>query len=211
MDPLPARDLRSNLGTWAVVTADLPAVAYAMIGKLPAEDFDPNFQGQHLHTTYFDTADFDLRKARVNKDAYITIRVRSYMPSGVYALSAKTESAKFRVELPPDVPDAFDIDVLSGLLPPDMLARLLAITSKPLVPVVCVHFRRYAVEDNNDRLTLDVGIDTDTGKCYPCHVLEYKSTQLGNDPPGFTGRLRPIKLSKFLWSTSPCEASIPPL
>ena len=32
MDPLPARDLRSNLGTWAVVTADLPAVAYAMIG-----------------------------------------------------------------------------------------------------------------------------------------------------------------------------------
>ncbi len=47
-----------------------------------------------------------------------------------------------------------------------------------------------------------MGVATDTGKTYPCGVLEYKSTRAGGRPPLTVGGLRPIKLSKFLWATA---------
>ena len=70
--------MRTNLGTWAVPTDRLPCVAGVLLDVLPAEMYDPSFRGQALETTYFDTADFDLRKARVGKDRYLTLRVRCY-------------------------------------------------------------------------------------------------------------------------------------
>lgn len=62
---------------------------------------------------------------------------------------------------------------------------------------------RFAVQNDEDRLTLDVNVRTDTGKVLPYSVLEFKSTQKGNQPPGRLQSLmlRPVKLSKFLWST----------
>ena len=71
------------------------------------------------------------------------------------------------------------------------------------MPVVAIHARRYAVEDDIDRFTLDVDVVTDTGKYLPVGVLEFKSQLAGaQPPPGLTTlNLRPIKLSKFLWST----------
>jgi len=205
MTPLPAADLRSNLGTWAVPHSRLPRLAFAMTAALPTEEFDQSFQGQHLFTTYFDTPSFALRKARANKDSYVTVRVRCYEPAGIYALSAKTEEGKYRREI--DNPRAeallqtgIDSDEWTDLLPADFVARLLDLAGDAtLVPVVCVAFRRYAVEDSQDRLTLDVDIKTDTGKCFPSGVLEYKSTQ---DEIRFDFPFRPIKLSKFLWSTT---------
>jgi hypothetical protein len=63
--------------------------------------------------------------------------------------------------------------------------------------------RRYAVEDKQDRLTLDVDVATDTGKALPTGVLEFKSTVAAAGPPPALSSLglRPIKLSKFLWAT----------
>src|SRR6266849_8616889 len=83
--PLPAADLRSNLGTWAVPDCRLPRLAFAMTAALPVEEFDRSFQGQHLFTTYFDTPGFTLRRARAKKESYLTIRVRCYEPAGIYA------------------------------------------------------------------------------------------------------------------------------
>ncbi len=102
--PLPAESLRKNLATWAVPTDLLPAVANVLHDLLPNEPFDPNFRGQALETTYFDTAAYDLRKARLSKSRYLTLRIRCYeSPDGAYsyALSAKTESEKWRIELTP--------------------------------------------------------------------------------------------------------------
>ena len=48
MPPLPAPPLRTNLGTWAVPDADLPAVAAVLLDALPPEPFDPAFRGQEL-------------------------------------------------------------------------------------------------------------------------------------------------------------------
>lgn len=205
MPSLPATDLRSNCGTWAVPEKCLPCLAHQMVHALPTEAFDPNFQGQWLETIYFDTHRFALRKARVKGDHYLTLRIRCYQGEPeTYALSAKTESQKFRVELQPEiVPSILQGGPVSvgGLLPPDLLARLQELAGDdPLLGVVKVCFTRYAVENPTDRLTLDVGIQTDTGKCYPTHVLEYKSTSPGNSPP-LALSLRPIKLSKFLWAT----------
>src|SRR5579872_4222230 len=76
MPPLPVAPLRTNLGTWAVPDAELPAVAAALLDALPAEPFDPAFRGQELETTYFDTPDFALRKARRRGGQYLTLRVR---------------------------------------------------------------------------------------------------------------------------------------
>src|SRR5260370_40461097 len=98
MQPLPTTPLRTNLGTWAVPTSRLPSVAGVLLDALPAEAYDPAFQGQALETTYFDTTDFDLRKARRGKDRYLTLRVRCYGDAS-YALSAKTESEKWRAEI----------------------------------------------------------------------------------------------------------------
>src|SRR5438128_920663 len=108
MAKLPATDLRQNVLTLAVPEERLPAVGFAMRALLPAEDFDPEFRGQYLQTTYFDTASFPLRKARRQSDQYLTIRIRCYAtsqapgrndPDGTYALSLKTESGKYRMEL----------------------------------------------------------------------------------------------------------------
>jgi hypothetical protein len=210
MKPLPGADLRTNLGTWAVPVARAPAVARVLLDRLPAEAFDPAFLGQSLETTYFDTAGFALRKARRAGDRYLTLRVRCYPAPGgdVYAVSAKTESQKWRAEIEAGVAAA----LLDGpsrpaewadLLPPDLYARLLGLVGDdPLGPVVTVCCRRYAVEDQIDRLTLDLGVETDTGKCLSHGILEFKSVNPEAVPPELAG-LRPIKFSKFLWATRP--------
>jgi VTC domain len=209
MNPLPTQDLRHNLATWAVPNHTLPALGSWMHDAAPNEVYDPHFRGQRLETVYFDTADFALRKARVKKDHYVTVRIRCYGVNDTYALSVKTERAKTRRELEGTIaellikngwpyPDAY------GVLPADIQARLLTLLQgEPLVPVVKVCCRRYAVEDETERFTLDTHIHTDTGKCLPCAVLEFKSSQQGAPLPGGLGalRLRPIKLSKFLWAT----------
>src|SRR5262249_43680333 len=113
--PLPARDLRSNLGTWAVPPALTPAVVALMREVLPCEPYDPEFHGQELETTYFDTLDFDLRKARRRGDQYLTLRLRRYRPSEAYAISAKTETDKFRTEIEPEQAEAI-LDGSTGQL-----------------------------------------------------------------------------------------------
>jgi hypothetical protein len=137
-----------------------------------------------------------------------------------YALSAKTESEKFRLEIPP----AHAHNLLAGTapiaadLPPHLRARLTELgantplkpqgeSSSPgenaLVPVVTVFCRRYAVEDDQDRLTLDVCVHTDRHKHLGYGVLEYKCSNRETAPAGRLTRLglRPLKLSKFLWGT----------
>jgi hypothetical protein len=213
MNNLP--DLRSNLGTWAIPDCWLPAVAALLRQQWHTEDYDPQFQGQYLQTTYFDTPDFDLRRARRKGDQYLTLRLRCYRtgsaaggdsPEETYALSAKTESEKFRQEIGAGAARW----ILDGspswldLLPANLQARLLALAEEAdLQPVVTVCARRYAVENDQERLTLDVAIQTDTGKRLPYSVLEFKSADADQPPPDLVQRLRlrPIKLSKFLWAT----------
>ncbi len=208
MEALPTEDLRSNLGTWAVPTILLPAVARGMRTSLPAEPFDPAFRGQNLQTIYFDSASFRLHKARKGGGKYLTLRLRCYQPADLYAVSAKTEQQKYRAEIDGDLAR----DLIEGLapgawmdlLPADLLARLLELTGGAVVgPVVTVYARRYAVEDDDDRLTLDLGVATDTGKRLGPGVLEFKSTRKGRLLPAALAALglRPVKLSKFLWAT----------
>jgi hypothetical protein len=213
MKLIPSGNLRSNLGTWAVRDDQLPAVACAMLEALPREAFDPGFRGQHLETVYFDTADFALRKARVLGDHYLTLRVRCYRQDGEdedgYAISAKTEDEKVR--FPIEEANAHFLlagdgitPVLLDLLPGDLQARLLDIIGdEPLTPVVCIQAHRYAVEGNGPRLTLDTGVHTDKGEYLPFNILEFKSTEGDDTPPGSLSplKLRPIKSSKFLWAT----------
>jgi hypothetical protein len=204
MQSLPATTLRSNLATWAVATDRLPGLAAVLLETLPAEAYDPLFMGQRLETTYFDTIDFDLRKARAKKDRYLTLRVRCY-GGQTYALSAKTESEKWRIEIEPAHADL----LLAGAaqpaadLPAHLRARLMELGAETLTPVVTVRCRRYAVENERDRLTLDAAVYTDTGKCLPHGVLEFKSADKDASPPGRLPALglRPVKLSKFLWAT----------
>jgi hypothetical protein len=194
----------------------LPAVTKCMLDLLPPEPFDPDFAGQDLDTTYFDTPDFDLRKARLRKDRYLTLRIRRYAACGLagndrapaFALSAKTESTKFRADVP--APRAILAlrnpaalaELLQAALPADQLARLLDLTGgADLAAVAMVCCRRCAGEDDCDRLTLDAAVRTDLGKTLPFAVLDDKSTRTieGENwaaPPG----MRPIKLSKFLWA-----------
>src|SRR5437763_1269076 len=106
--PLPSQDLRANRGTWAVPCDRLPQLAHDLLALAGPEPFDPDFRGQQLATTYFDTPAFALRKARRQGRRYLTLRVRRYAPpgdagKGVFALSAKTEQGKFRTELAPAV------------------------------------------------------------------------------------------------------------
>jgi hypothetical protein len=208
--PLPLTSLRFNLATRAVPVCRLPAVAGALLDALPREAFDPAFQGQALATTYFDTVGFDLRKARAKGAKYLTLRLRCYRPADdrpeVYALSSKTEDRKWRVEIDPDAA-RFLLSAPANLvpfLPGDLAARLLELVGeRPLLPVVTVRCQRYAVEDDRDRLTLDVDVAADTGKCLPYAVLEFKSTANDAALPTFllTPRLHPLKISKFLWAT----------
>lgn len=206
MTSLPANDLRSNVGTWAVPERLLPAVGLQMVRALPAEAFDPGFAGQELVTTYFDTRDFRLRKARVKKGRYLTVRVRCYGADEAYALSAKTETQKFRRALDPALAElllqgGMPGPALAELLPGDLVARAMELAGDtPLEAVVAVAFRRYAVEDTVHRLTLDCRIVTDTGKRFPMNVLEMKSTQADTGLP-VPQPLRPMKMSKFLWAT----------
>ena len=211
MKPLPAPDLRANLATWAVSPGDVPAVAHAMLAELKPEPFDPEFRGQLLTTTYFDTASFALRKARVRGERYLTLRIRCYQQHGkpeAYSVSAKTESQKFRKELPPAAADAYLGPFAIGQsiayeLPADLLARLIEIIGdQPLQPVVAVEAVRFATENATDRLTLDLGVESDIGKALRFSVLEFKGKP-GDSAPGLLVSLglRPIKLSKFLWAT----------
>jgi hypothetical protein len=75
-----------------------------------------------------------------------------------------------------------------------LLARLLELAVvSPVLPVACVQCHRYAVEDDQDRLTLDT---------LPHAVLEFKSTKPEKPPDALAAlHLRLIKLSKFLWAT----------
>jgi hypothetical protein len=125
---------------------------------------------------------------------------------GAYAISAKTESQKFRREIDGDQAESLlqtgiVPSVLVGILTPDLIARIADLSEgECLEPVVTLCFRRYAVEDNQHRLTLDTDIKSDTGREYASHVLEQKSTNKESSPL-ISLPLRPIKLSKFLWAT----------
>jgi hypothetical protein len=93
--------------------------------------------------------------------------------------------------------------LLQTALPPDYLARLLAIVGDTmLMPVVTVCATRYAVENETDPLTFDMAVTTDTGKAMAAGVLEQKTTAMAGiaiDWPRELG-LRTIKLSKILWA-----------
>ncbi len=207
----PAADvLRSNVGTWAVPAVQIPAVAHFMHDVLPNEPWDPHFLGQELRTCYFDTQHLVLRRARRKGEQYLTLRLRCYRPleggPEFYALSGKTEAEKWRQEIDDQAADALLANPagLVSFLPPNLLARDQGLVGdQPLLVAVCVCCRRYAVEDDTDRYTLDVDVHTDTGKCLPFAALEYKSSDLDATAPGsLLGiGLRPIKLSKFLWAT----------
>lgn len=207
--PLPASNLRTNVGTWAVPVCRVPAVAHFMHDALPNETFDPHFLGEEIETTYFDTPGHALRKARVKGTKYLTLRLRCYGGGDgqeLYALSAKTESEKWRQEVSDD--DAYAILAVPGrladFLPGNLLARLQALASDTaLTGAVKVCCRRYAVEDAQDRYTLDCAVHTDLGKCLPFGALEHKSADIEATEPAALRmlQLRPIKLSKFLWAT----------
>jgi hypothetical protein len=207
MADLPATDLRKNVLTLAVPNDALPRIGCLMRSLLPAEEYDPTFAGQQLATTYLDTATLALRKARLKKKRYCTVRVRRYR-ADCYALSVKTEDGKYRVEIDPDV--AEDIirngtDPELGQLPGDLLARLLELTDgEVLMPVAMVWLTRFAVEDATDRLTLDVSICSNTGKDFPTNILENKTLAVPAKPIArlTTLGLAPVKLSKFLWATT---------
>jgi hypothetical protein len=211
MLPLPAANLRTNLATWAVPGRLLPAVAYGLPQAAPTEAYDPAFRGQQLETTYFDTQSLALRKARARGDRYLTLRLRCYEPDAgpaVYALSAKTERQKWRQEIDADTASGIRGGLLSAwpqtFLPADLLARLQELAGgAPLLQAARLGCRRYAVENDRDRLTLDVDVRADAGQCLPFAVLEFKSTDPEATPPGALGALglRPLKLSKFLWAT----------
>jgi hypothetical protein len=201
-------DVRTNIGTWLVPDHVLPFLSRYMTTSLPPEAFDQDFHGQCLKTTYFDDAGFRLLKARKTADQYLTLRIREY-PENVFYLSAKTGSQKFRTEISSAEVAAHYLSQglaqgdLEMLLPADLLARAYGLTNTAarLVPVVSVGCRRYAVENDNDRLTLDVCVKTDRGKTLEQGVLEHKQTEetTSSPHPEALG-LRPVKLSKFLWS-----------
>jgi hypothetical protein len=219
------------VATFAVPTCCLPAVTAAMLSapSLTYERYDLGFRGQHLHTTYFDTCKFDLFKARRKGSRYLTLRLRRYSggnyqgpasshstaaptPGGcVYALSAKTESEKVRIEIPgKDAEAALSpggdlMGLIRTALPADLLGRLLELVGDHEVePVIMVCCRRYALEDEENRLTLDVDVRTDLNKGLPYAVLEFKSIDKDAPVPSAIADLglRPALMSKFQWSVS---------
>jgi len=212
-------NLRTNIGTWAVPVDQIPAVTEVMLDTLSPEDYDPTFQGQELVTTYFDTQKLELRKNRLNHDQYITLRVRCYQPAvyvsrpqdppaEAYALSAKTEDEKFRCPITGATATLLlsgqdPMPALSQLLPSHLLARLLDVShDQTLRPAAQIRCHRYAREDDEDRVTLDLCVRTDTGKTLPHAVCEYKTLNAGDPPPAglLALPIRPMKLSKFLWA-----------
>jgi hypothetical protein len=223
MADLPATDLRKTVLTLAVPGERLPAAGYQMRALLPAEEYDPGFGGQYLQTTYFDCARFRLRKLRLKKKKYLTIRIRCYAPhrgpgalargerdpEGIYALSIKTEDGKYRVEIGSSLAESLLVDGIDGpgdltYLPADLLARYLELVGdNALYPVATLCFTRFAVESTTDRLTLDTAIHTSTGKVFPTNVLEVKSTVKPYEalPEVRSWGYSPIRLSKFLWAT----------
>src|SRR5262249_32966738 len=146
------------------------------------------------------------------RDKYLTLRVRCYngdQSEELYALSAKTESEKFRVEIPTEQADKILLGqdtrcYFEQLLPANLQARLLELAEDQLLyPVATVWCWRYAVEDENDRLTLDTEVRTSLGKSMVYSVLEFKSARSDPVPERLAGlRLAPTKLSKFLWATT---------
>jgi hypothetical protein len=208
MDTVPAADLRTNIGTWAVPDRAIPDLACRMTATLKREAFDPDFRGQELTTVYFDTRNLDLQRARLRKSQYAVVRIRCYKPGGTYALSLKTQSEKFRVEIASAVAETFltagmDPALWQEYFPAHLYARLVDLTGLlAIFPTAVIHFTRYAVEDEVDRLTLDIGIRSHVGKVFPCAgVLEFKSTNPASVPELVDG-LQPIRLSKFLWAVN---------
>ena len=140
----------------------------------------------------------------------MTLRVRCYGGSDVYALSAKTEKEKFRTLL--NNKDGESLlagenisDIIESNLPSNILISMLEITDQqPLVRSAKIYTRRYAVENKEDRYTLDVDVETIKGKMLPYSILEFKSTKDSIPSPILdTINLEPIKISKFLWATRP--------
>jgi hypothetical protein len=211
MQPLPTADLRSNICTGVVTDGQLPMVAAAMLDSLPAEGYDPKFNGQLLDTTYFDTPKFHLRSIRAQKNQYLTIRLRGYTFAAnkrLFALSIKTEAEKWREEIAPAVAQSIFRDPIFLLdhIPGRFRARLASFGIEELCPVVGIQCRRYAVEDDDARLTLDVGVATSRQKKLGFHVLEFKAVPSEIRVVELPHRvaqcnLNPLKLSKFLWAT----------
>jgi inorganic triphosphatase YgiF len=212
-DKIPNTWNRVNLGKWAVPMAQLPMVAAGMLAtpSLVFDPYDRQFRGQQQRTTYFDTPSLDLLKNRQDSDQYLTLRVRCYegQDGETYVLSVKTENLKWRQEIEESLADSLitatsDIaPLVIDLIPSEALTRLITLTSgQPLRPVLCIEYRRYAIEDSESRLTLDVGICADNGKHLHCGILEWKSVNEDADLPTNLQAmpLRPIKLSKFLWA-----------
>lgn len=200
------RPMRTNLATWAVPTCHIAAVANFLHDVLPNESYDPHFRGQEIKTTYFDTAKFHLRKARVKGDQYLTCRLRSYDgPNENYALSVKTEAEKWRQEISSSEAHRIFLDPerVRLKMPGHLWARMYTlIGNDPICAVAKVCCRRYACENVEDRYTLDTAVSTDRGKCLSTAVLEFKST-VEDAIPGLPADLvlPPMKLSKFLWAT----------
>lgn len=208
---LPAGPLKTNRGTWSVPCGHLPAIALAM-QALPREEFDPLFAGQHLTTTYLDAPDWSLLKARREGERYCTLRVRRYASPATglegFALSAKTETEKFRREIAPELASQLltgaTVPAYADLLPADLVARLQELAGDQVLrPIVATRCHRYATESSDDRLTLDVGITADVGRSLENAILEHKATDMGEwDPGRLPHNTRPIKMSKILWATS---------
>ena len=125
---------------------------------------------------------------------------RIYPPNDAYALSAKTEDQKFfRLPIAEDVAYRIvdgDIDALAPLLPHELLARFLELTdASPVRTATMVMCRRYAVEDDQDRLTLDTNVRTPVGKRMDFNVLEFKSVK----PKPMPMALANLMLSTLAW------------
>ncbi len=203
------KSLPNNLCKYAVSSCQLPALGHFMHDFLPNEPYDPHFFGQHVHTTYFDTEKLALRSARKQGEKYATVRIREY-PNETCMLQIKTNDEKIRVECPSTamaLANGFTVDQLASMLslPGAIVALLMELAGEgELMPIVTVKYNRYAIESLSQRITLDVDVHTDTGKCLPFHVLEIKGREDADEPRIMEALgLRPIKLSKFLWATKP--------
>ena len=87
-------------------------------------------------------------------------------------------------------------------LPADLLGRLLElIGDDTLEGAIMIHCRRYALEDDESRFTLDTDVRTDIDKALPYAVLEFKSTDPETPVPSSIADLglRPALMSKFQW------------
>jgi hypothetical protein len=219
MTPIHPIVIRNNLGTWAIPPCAVPAVASVMVHNWEPEPYDPNFYGQYLQTTYFDTPSRAFRKARLKGDRYCTVRLRAYHPAqgagydyppGRYAVSAKTEEEKDRYDITPALAKTILttgqtglVGLLTSVVSPSIAARIWEIAdNEPLIPVFTVCANRFATENEADRLTLDIATHTDTGKRLEFGVLEFKSIEDDPIPEAITliPGIRPTKMSKALWA-----------